>query len=319
MQITEQITEIIKNYNGVDYSKRMNWLARPEDCDKPVDTFYMYPSVFISDDYIKRPFADIQDETMRNIGEKCVEVHGGVFAGYTNVFAPLYRQIDPICGLKIVEENQANILDNVIFRDVVDSFMYYYDNYNNGKPFILAGHSQGTSVLLQLLSVVFKKRPDIQKNMVAAYLPGIGIDKEFMKSNPHLKFAKGEKDTGVIISWNTQRPNMDTSSAVLPTDSYVINPLNWKTDETYAPVSMNKGSFIKRHLIRPGIADAKINLEQGVLECGSVNPKDFVQPHDFIPEGSYHIMDYAFYFENVRENVKVRIDEFSKKQNKKKN
>lgn len=310
MHITQKIAETTKNYAKIDYSKRMNWLARPEEMDKKVDTFYMYPSVFISDDYIKKPFADIQDETMKTIGEKCVEVHGGTFAGYTNVFAPLYRQVDPICGLKIVEENQLELLDNIIYRDVIDSFMYYYDNYNNGKPFILAGHSQGTSTLLQLMSVLFKERPDIQENMVAAYLPGIGIDHQFMKDNPHLKFAKGETDTGVMISWNTQMPNMDTSSPVLPLDSLVINPLNWKTDETYAPVSMNKGSLIHRKLIRPGIADAKINLKQGVLECGSVDPKEFVQPHSFIPEGSFHIMDYAFYFENIRENVKVRIDQY---------
>ena len=310
MQITKKIAENMKETGRVDYSKRMNWLSRPDECNKPVDTFYMYPSVFRSDDYTKKPFADIQDETMRVVGEKCVEVHGGAFAGYTNVFAPLYRQVDPICGLKIVEEDQVHLLDNVIFKDVVDSFMYYYDNCNEGRPFILAGHSQGTSVLMQLMSELFKQRPDIYENMVAAYLPGIGIDKAFMNDNPHLKFAKGEKDTGVIISWNTQMPNMDTSSAVLPTDSLVINPLNWKTDETYAPVSMNKGSLIKRKLIKPGIADAKINLKQGVIECGSVDPKDFLQTNSFIPEGSYHIMDYAFYFENIRENVKVRIDEY---------
>ena len=299
------------NYT-VDYSKRINWITRPEDGKKDVDTFYLYPSIFVSDDYKKKPFADIQDEKMKDIGTKCVEVHGGIFAGSTNVFAPLYRQVDPICGLHILKEDKAHLLDHVLLKDATDSFLYYYEHYNQGRPFILAGHSQGTTILLRMMSSLFKERPDINEKLVAAYLPGVGVSQKFIDDNPHLKFAQGEKDTGVIVSWNTQMPDMKHRSPMVAEKSLVINPLNWKRDTTYAPTSLNKGSFIKRKLIKPGIADAKINKKKGVLECGSVNPKDFLQPFGIFPEGCYHSMDYAFYFENIRLNAITRIEEYKK-------
>lgn len=313
MQQLEKITQHIRKDVIIDYSKKINWIARPEEMDKDVDTFYLYPSIFVSEDYMQRPFADIHDEKMIHVGTKCVEVHGGIFSGKTNVFAPLYRQVDPFCGLRMIKEDKTHLLDQILLKDAMDSFMYYYEHYNNGKPFILAGHSQGTTILLQLMAALFGERKDILEKMVVAYMPGVGISRKYFKDNPFLKFAEGEKDTGVIVSWNTQMPDMPHRSPMVAERSLVINPLNWKRDATYAPVSMNKGTVLKRKLIKPGIADGQINLKKGVLECGSVNPKDFVQPFDLFPEGCYHSMDFAFYFENIRENVNVRIKEYFKK------
>ena len=42
--------------------------------------------------------------------------------------------------------------------------------------------------------------------MVAAYVLGYPVTKEYLKENPHLKFAKKANDTGVIISYDVQSP-----------------------------------------------------------------------------------------------------------------
>ena len=76
---------------------------------------------------------------------------------------------------------------------------------------------------------------------------------------------------------------------------------------------MNLGSLIKGKIIRPGIADAKINVKKGTLECSTVKPEDYRQVFDIFPVGCYHSMDYGFYYENIRVNAAKRIEAFKKK------
>jgi hypothetical protein len=40
--------------------------------------------------------------------------------------------------------------------------------------------------------------------MIAAYVIGFPVTKEYLANNPHLKFAKDSVDTGEIISYNTE-------------------------------------------------------------------------------------------------------------------
>jgi hypothetical protein len=62
--------------------------------------------------------------------------------------------------------------------DAFAAFDYYINNYNNGRPFILAGHSQGSNVLVYLLAKYMKAHPDVQKRMVAAYVIGYSVTDE---------------------------------------------------------------------------------------------------------------------------------------------
>ena len=297
---------------SIDYSLIENWLARPEPI-KEVDTFYLYPSSYVSDKENYQPFADIRDEKMNKIARICLEIQGGVFADDTNIYAPLYRQADPHHGIRNHNDSEeGKKVAKRLMKDAIDSFEYFLNHINNGRPFILAGHSQGTAILMEMLSSYFKKRKWLQDKMIAAYMVGCFVTEDYMKENPHLKFAECETDTGVIISWNTEKNNFEGFNPLQKNNSLVINPLSWTRSEELAPIEMNKGSMVKGELIKPGIADAKLNLERGVVECSTVNPKDFVQPFGIFEDGVYHSMDYGFYFENVKENVKKRIEGYYK-------
>lgn len=84
--------------------------------------------------------------------------------------------------------------------------------------------------------------------MIAAYAIGYSITKEDLEAYPYLKFASGESDTGVIVSWNTEGPkNVEENApnAVILPNAISINPLNWKLDDTYALASEeNLGSLM---------------------------------------------------------------------------
>jgi len=164
-----------------------------------------------------------------------------------------------------------------------------------------------------VLKHYFKEHPDYYKRMVAAYAIGYSITKDDLEDYPHLKFATGESDAGVIVSWNTEGPkNVDQSAknvVVLPGE-ISINPLNWKLDETYAPASENKGSLVfnektNEYEIGDVGADAQINLTRGVV-VSTTNAKP-IAITDFFGPASFHDNDYTFYYNNIKENVAKRI------------
>ena len=92
----------------------------------------------------------------------------------------------------------------------------------------------------------------------------------------------------------------------------VINPINWKRDETLAPVNENLGSFMPDstgvYVKVSAYADARINLAQGVLICSSVHEEalsGLVFGH-----GGYHMWDFPLYYNNLMENAERRVKKF---------
>ena len=115
--------------------------------------------------------------------------------------------------------------------DAAAAFDYYIKNFNNGRPFIFAGLSQVSNVLLYLLSDYMKKHPEVYGRMIAAYVIGYSITPEYLAKNPHLKFAKGAKNTNIIISYNTEAPQVAGKNSVVLPGAMAINPIAWTRGE----------------------------------------------------------------------------------------
>ena len=94
-----------------------------------------------------------------------------------------------------------------------------------------------------------------------------------------------------------------------------INPINWKRDDTCAGFEENLGSRILNeetgeYEIINGVADAQVDTERGVVICTAKNV-EYAPAALFGPE-SLHSHDYDFYYENLRENVKTRVEAYLK-------
>ena len=299
-----------------DYSKEDCWFQLPEIA-KDVDTFYIYSTSYVESSFEKGApdFATLDNPEMRMgaLGEYVT--NASVYEDSTNVFIPFYRQ----AGMKYAGEvakktgNVDAAISGIAYEDISAALDYYFENCNNGRPFIIAGHSQGSAIVKYVLKNYFKERPDYYKRMVAAYAIGYSITKEDLETYPHLKFATGENDVGVIVSWNTEGPKNVEENAhnvvVLP-NAVSINPLNWKLDDTYAPASENLGSFMLNeekgdYEIADVGADAKIVLDRGVI---LTNAKyDHYAMAEFFGPQSFHEDDYTLYYNNIKDNVAKRI------------
>lgn len=305
-----------------DYSRKECWHKLPE-ITKDVDTFYINSTAYIFGSFKEDApeYAPIDNEEMlQGFAEEYIS-QASVYEDSTNVFVPYYRQ----AGMKVMRKSwqETGDIDAAIsgipYGDITAALDYYFGNYNNGRPFIIAGHSQGAGILRLVLKKYFKEHPEYYKRMIAAYPIGYSITKEYLAANPHLKFATGETDTGVIISWNTEgKENVEgnVKTAVLLPGAISINPLNWKLDDTYAPASMNLGSLTaNKETGEPEIgdigADAQIVLSRGTVVT---NAKPDPMPEEaakitfeYFGPGARHDNDYTFYYNNIKDNAAKRI------------
>ena len=301
-----------------DYSNKEHWLSLPE-ITKDVDAFYIYSTSYIESSFEEgapdyAPL-DNPEMIMRALGE--YETNASVFEESCNVFVPWYRQM----GIKYASEVQKKTgsldagLAGLPYTDMKAALDYFFEKCNNGRPFIIAAHSQGSALLKYVLKNYFKEHQDYYKRMVAAYPIGFSITKDDLEQYPYLKFAEGESDAGVIISYNTEGPKNVEENAnnkvVLP-GAISINPLNWKRDETYAPASENKGSIVLemdgttpvRKIVNLDV-DAQVNLARGVIVTTTKEP--VTNMPDFFGPASFHENDYSFFYKNLQENVAKRI------------
>ncbi len=328
--------ELSENITPVDYTQADHWLSLPAPV-KPVDVFYIYPTVWGNKSTPGNPKASFDPEAIPHISaltdtsmvigaRLTFETQASAFETVGNIYAPYYRQA-----------NVPSILGHVTqepLQDVKAAFDYYISHFNQGRPFILAGHSQGAGILMLLLPEI-AKNPEVYNRMIAAYLIGGHVKKSFLDQvnkglpvkNKKLAFATGPNDTGVIISFNTRSPKWrDAQKSQSPQDSdLVINPITWTLDETVATVAEGLGSFMphSNELLPsskvPQYADARVDKKNGLLICSTaeenssaniITPKGISLNFAALGPGNYHMFDYSFYYFNIRENAQNRVNKF---------
>ena len=297
-----------------DYSRPEHWLSLSGFPRKPVDVFYLYPTTYRKLAASDPTCCNINNASMLKGSPIAFNNQATAFETAGNLYAPYYRQAALTPGVTQTEEEMWKVAEGIPYSDVSAAFDYFINNFNQGRPFILVGHSQGSIQMMLLLSRYMAVNPAVYSRMIAAYVIGYPVTAQYMTANPHLKFAEGPDDLGVIISYNTQSPNMlSGESLIMGTNiGIVINPINWKRDETLAMVSESLGSYMPDstgvYVKVPAYADARINLAQGVLICSSVDEDALSGP--VFGHGGYHMWDYPLYFYNLKENAENRVNKY---------
>lgn len=296
-----------------DYSDAANWAyLETENTDKTADVFFICPSVYGgSDDACNMSLSDA-DTKESFVG--AINMEKGIYDADSRFFAPYYRQI----GLNVYDMPEADrepYLETA-YADVRDAFLYYMDNYNEGRPIVLAGFSQGADMCLRLMKDLFDDEA-LADQLVACYAIGWRITEEDVAEYPQLKMATGESDTGVIVSFNSEAEDI-TDSLMIPegTKTYAINPLNWKTDSTPADKSLNLGACFTDYSGEitseiPELTGAYIDETRGALKVPDVSPEDYPAGLSIFTDGVYHLYDYQFFYRNLQDNVQTRILTFT--------
>ena len=306
-------------YNKIDYSNPKHWLSLPDFKDKQADVFYLYPTSWIKNNPSEPDICELDNPSLLEGSAITYKAQASAFETSCNIYAPYYRQASIECFLETTEKIRDVFLQAPL-PDAIDAFEYYIKYLNNGRPFLLAGHSQGSAILLSILARYMKEHSGVYKRMIAAYIIGCPVTKPFLSKFTHLKFAEGADDTCVIISYNTEAPEIHGRNIAWLPESITINPITWTCEETHASEEQNLGSLIideQWNILESNVknyADARVDKKRGVVVCSTVNAEmlDFGNP--LFPRGVYHSFDYPFYYYNLRENAAERIRSYFSKQ-----
>lgn len=293
--------------SGVDYAAPRNWVCLGDDggSAKEADCFLINPTVYVASG--RKNNMNVADISIRDKFISAVVEQRKIYSDNCTIYAPFYSQAS-IETYSMVKAEARQYFD-IAYSDVESAFLYYMKNRNHGRPLVLAGFSQGADMCVRLLKD-HGNDPAVKKVLVACYAIGWRLTDEDISNYPHLKPAQGEKDTGVIICYDCETEDVK-SSLVVPegTKTRSINPLNWKTDETPADKKLNKGSLINGNLT-VNLTGCHIDPVRGTLKVTDVTAKDYPSGPDCFGEGELHVYDHLFFFQNLKENVAVRLNEF---------
>lgn len=181
------------------------WQADP---DAPIDCFYVYPTISLDTTEISDRAAGDEERFVTlnqaaRLGQEC------------RVFAPVYRQ-RTLAGLTsaLTGATTTTVAGQAPepspgYTDVLDAFRTYMATENDGRGVVLIGHSQGASVLNQLLREEVDPNADVRDRLVAAYLAGSSVrvpqGADVGGDFEHIPLCRADDQTGCVVSWASFR------------------------------------------------------------------------------------------------------------------
>ncbi|WP_374572270.1 DUF3089 domain-containing protein [Phenylobacterium sp.] len=325
-----------------DYKDPAAWAARPETADGAdvtppdagavnrqatarVDVFFIHPTTYLSSDSWNAPF-DASGRTGRQVDEGVLRFQASAFNGAGRVFAPRYRQASITAFTHPGADSEAAI--DLAYQDVRRAFDAYIAHDNHGRPFILAGHSQGSLHAMRLLQERIAGTA-LQRQLVAAYLVGSSLPEAIEQAG--IPICRQPAQTGCVINWNSVRAGAGDArrrgQALIWLEGryqpiggrplVCVNPLSWRKDGE-APAALNLGALPVHgpgqplEHPKPGLTGAR--CRDGLTEV-TIPLRERAGFSDALTRiGSYHVFDYNLFYMNVRQNAELRTAAYLRRQ-----
>lgn len=216
-----------------------------------------------------------------------------IFGKYADFYSPYYRQItlDSWTSDEIAEERFPYAME-----DIGRAFDYYMEHWNKGRPFILAGFSQGAKCVMELLKSLDEEE---YSRLIAAYVIGYKVTEDDMK-NPNVRPARSADDIGVTVCYNSVESAASISPG-LAASEFCINPLNWSCGPEPASVQ--------------DTVTVSVDTDAHVLIVRGLDSEKYYHPSlaGLFEKGNYHLLELTLYQKSLTKNAETRISAFLKK------
>jgi len=126
-----------------DGSERVEAPPRAPQGRRPVDCFYVYPTV--SNQPTPNANKDRDPELL-----SIAKYQAARFSTQCRVFAPIYRQ-GTLASIGTAQAQDRETIRRIAYSDVVEAWKDYLARHNRGRGVVLIGHSQGTRMLRSLI------------------------------------------------------------------------------------------------------------------------------------------------------------------------
>lgn len=319
-----------------DYGDDASWAALPhsdngakqlpEGVDSlaplDVDIFYLHPTTYLKKERWNGPIDDVDAAGM--VDTQMLPGQASVFNTAGHIYAPRYRQAT--LGAFMAGDGNSLKAFVVAYSDVLAAFDAFIANHNDGRPFILAGHSQGALHALNLLRDRIATS-DLKDRMIAAYLIGWPVSIQADLAPLGLSPCDEAAETGCIVSWQSFADGGDPAQVLtafnavpgvtglprLGTDMLCINPLSWQRNGETVPANANPGAvaFPRENGALGGIKDELTGARCGPDGILYIDPAPG-DPFDgfLLPGKNYHVYDYSLFYMSLWTNARVRAEAF---------
>ncbi|GAB5453445.1 MAG: hypothetical protein Hals2KO_37730 [Halioglobus sp.] len=321
-----------------DYTDEENWAALPWTEDEadmvpagvttrwaqgesPVDVFFIHPTGFLKGSswtFDMNPDTSTEENTRWMLAN-----NASAYNGCCNVYAPRYRQASIFTYFSVEKPERETIL-GFAYQDVARAFDYYLQHYNEGRPFVLASHSQGTHHGVRLLREKIDGTP-VARQLVAAYLIGGGVEKSKFDGLSDVTLCDSPEQLSCAVHWDTFSVVAIDDQEAAP--NVCTNPLSWKNDGPLADKAMHRGAVptsgeyhvqlsgddAARDVVFEPLAEPLPNYIEAQCRGGKLFITDQSET-EFGTQGvlgfSYHGLDYPIFHMDIRDNALLRVDTY---------
>ena len=312
--------QIFANNNSAapDYSNLIYWAAHPDKQDPSdsiaaslktsrkamiADVFFIHPTTYLKNK--KHPISmnpSIADPVLNaKTDYSTILYQASVFNGSCLVYAPRYRQAH-IAAFFMKDTMAAKTAFELAYLDIKTAFEYYIQHHHNGRPIIIAAHSQGTLLAGRLLKEFFENKP-LSKQLVVAYLWGMPIPPDFFTQ---LSLCKDSAQTGCFAGWRLFKKGYMPGS--IKKEKYIalsVNPISWRSDNIYMDRSKQLGAVLFN------FSKAYTHTQGALIHKGVVWVDRPKFPFSFLyTKRNYHAGDINLFYLDVRKNIEQRINSF---------
>jgi hypothetical protein len=180
--------------------------------DPKIDCFYVYPTVS-TDQGMNSDLSPGREEKL------AAEAQFARFASVCRPFAPMYRQMTVAAVVAFTTGADVAQPAAIAYRDVAASWRNYLATRNQGRPFVLVGHSQGSLMLQMLIAREIENDPAVAKRMKLAIIPGFNVlvpqGKLVGGTFQKTPLCSRQGEANCVIAWTSYRENNEPPPGAL--------------------------------------------------------------------------------------------------------
>eukprot|EP00041_Stephanoeca_diplocostata_P040368 m.1639270 g.1639270 ORF g.1639270 m.1639270 type:complete len:440 (-) comp34201_c0_seq1:482-1801(-) len=165
--------------------------------DRLVDCFYVHPTSYYGycwNEPLPYEPADEQTHFWHLAGQ------ASAFNATCRIWAPWYRQAT-LCSFFIDRDNGCKALE-LAYGDILNAFREFLRRIGPNKPFVLAGHSQGSTHLIRLVQEEIDDCKSISQRLIAWYNIGMHLPLKLVNGLENIHESTSAVDTECVVGWD---------------------------------------------------------------------------------------------------------------------